>query len=459
MISHIEKNQTLYYILSVLISGIFLALSMPLYGYWQLASPALVLLLIITTKQKPLLAYGTGIFATGITGIILSGRIADGPHFANLFAGLGSLSQVIGITLCIVSTAKNISPRIWIPFTASAGVAAEWILSHFLPTSVSISQHANIYALKLASLTGIWGVTFIIWFIAACIAGMILNQKYSVKSMIVMISIITLLVIYTLTAPSTNQEGIIRVAAIQGYDSFTLSQQTAKLKEKFDIAVWSENGMSPDEPDVYDCARQNHIYIAANFSETQPNGKEMNISYLISPDGKVIGKCKKQHLFGKELLEFMRPKEKCPAVSNSNGLKIGLPTCYDTMFTDVIRNYVRDGAKLILVPNSDPEAPNHFFAKMHAGMTAFRAAENAVPVVMADTGSISTIFDKSGKVVAESEHGIPDFTIAEISLKNKTTLYNHIGDFFAYLCLGFVLFVFLKLKNKSLFKNLQHKNA
>ncbi|MHB1457403.1 MAG: hypothetical protein ACYC0V_10865 [Armatimonadota bacterium] len=258
----------LYYIISVLISGILLALSMPLYGHWQLTPLALVLLLIVATKQKPLLAYGTGIFATGITGIMLSGHISDGPHFANLFAGLGSLSQVIGITLCIVSAAKNVSPRIWIPFTASAGVTAEWILSHFLPTSVSISQYANIYALKLTSLTGIWGVTFIIWFIAACIAGMILNRKYAIKSVIVITLILVFLVIYTLTGSSTNREDTVTVAAIQGYDSFTLGEITSKLKGKIDIAVWSENGMAPDDPDVYEFAKQNHIYIAANFSDT-----------------------------------------------------------------------------------------------------------------------------------------------------------------------------------------------
>ncbi|MHB1457402.1 MAG: nitrilase-related carbon-nitrogen hydrolase [Armatimonadota bacterium] len=184
---------------------------------------------------------------------------------------------------------------------------------------------------------------------------------------------------------------------------------------------------------------------------TQPNNKEMNVSYLISPDGKVVGRCEKQHLFGKELLEFMRSKEECPAISDGNGLKVGIPTCYDTMFTDVIRNYVRDGARLILVPNSDPEAPNHFFAKMHAGITAFRAAENGVPVVMADTGSISTIFNKSGGVVGQSEYGKPSYVIKRIYLRDGVTLYNRIGDIVAYLCISFILMsiYYLKKKNNS----------
>lgn len=421
---------------------------MPLFGYWWAIYPALALLLLIALRQKPLLAYGTGMLAILIAGIFLAGHITNAAHIANLTAGLGSLSQLIGLTLCLVSAGKNLSPKIQILFTASAGVTSEWIMSHFLPTSISISHHANLYALKLASLIGIWGVTFIIWFAAACLGGIIYNRKHAIRSSIAVLSILILLILYTSTTLPDSNISKIRVAAIQGYGSFTLSEETSKLHGKIDIAVWSENGMNPDEPDVYQCARTNSIYIAANFVEKQPDDTDMNISYLISPKGKIAGKCRKQHLFGKELLEFSQSKKECTAI-DITGLKIGLPTCYDTMFTDVIREYVREGAGLILVPNSDPEAPNHFFARMHAAMTAFRAAENAVPVVMADTGSISTIFDPSGRVIAESEHGKPGYTMADIPLRNKTTLYNRIGDLLAYLCFAFILLIFYSLRKRS----------
>ena len=423
-------------------------------GSYLLIYAALLPLLVIASKQKPLMAFGTGILVTFVAGCILRGHMTDMAQLANLTAGMGSLAQIMGLTLCMISAARNLSPTLWIPFVASAGVTAEWIMSQLFPVSISISHHTNSFALKLASFTGIWGVTFVIWFITACIASMIFNRRYAVRPTITILSIMVILILYTEFCSPNPSHKTIRAAAIQGYSALTLSEETAKLKGKIDVAVWSENGMNIDEPDAYESARMNDIIIAANFIEVLPTGKPMNTSYLISPEGNVIGKCRKQHLFGKEKLEYTQSRMACPAVSSDNGIKIGVPTCFDTMFTDVIRNYVRDGAVLILVPNSDPEAPNHFFAKIHAGVTAFRAAENAVPVVMADTGSISTIFDSSGRVIAESDHGKPGSITAQISLRNKTTLYNRVGDILAYLCLIFVLLVLFHHWRKKDSKNI-----
>jgi apolipoprotein N-acyltransferase len=111
------------------------------------------------------------------------------------------------------------------------------------------------------------------------------------------------------------------------------------------------------------------------------------------------------------------------------------------MFTDVIRNYVQHGARLILVPNGDPDAPNHLFEKVHAAITAFRAAENGVPVVMADIFQISTIFDSDGRVVAQTAPGRVDAICAQVHPTKGRTVYNGIGDILAYLCIACVLAV------------------
>ncbi|MHB0997844.1 MAG: nitrilase-related carbon-nitrogen hydrolase [Armatimonadota bacterium] len=441
MISIDNLKTAAKYILAVSISGIFIALSMPPYDMWWLAYFALAPLLVITYRYSPLLTYGTGMLAIGITGSILAGRIADSAHAANLVAGIGSLSQVIGLALCLISTAKKLPTSAWIVFAACAGVFGEWVISHLFSSSIAISQHENPYALRLSSITGAWGVTFIIWYVSACIAAVLMHKTNVRKPILAISAVILMLVAYVHLFPVNKSDDVVKVAAIQGPDAYTLSEETSKLDDSIKIAVWSECGLDPSEKEVFDCAKSNNIYIAANFIEHHKDKKALNISYYISPDGKTIGKCRKQHLFGKEIFYYRKSRDDCPVITDKSGLTIGLPTCYDTMFTDTIRGYVRDGAKLILVPNSDPEAPNHFFARMHAASTAFRAAENAVPIALADTMSISTIFDSSGQVVAESKHGVPGYITAEVALGNGRTIYNRTGDIFAYFCVAYVLII------------------
>jgi apolipoprotein N-acyltransferase len=275
-----------------------------------------------------------------------------------------------------------------------------------------------------------------------------MRRKHLLKPVAAILLVIACLIVTSLI-PSRQGGRRMTIAAIQGPDSYTLREETAKLRGRASTAVWSECGLMPDDEDVRASARENKIHIAANFCERQPKGDEINVSYYISPYGKVLGKCRKQHLFGREAFVYSKARAKSHPVTDETGFKVGVPTCYDTMFTDVIRGYVRDGARLILVPNCDPEAPNQLFGKMHAGMTAFRAAENAVPIAMADVLSVSTIFDSNGRVVAQSTPGEPMSITGSVTPGTRRTLYNRIGDLFAYLCIGFVVTALIYIQRRS----------
>jgi apolipoprotein N-acyltransferase len=109
---------------------------------------------------------------------------------------------------------------------------------------------------------------------------------------------------------------------------------------------------------------------------------------------------------------------------------------FDNCYTDVTRRLVRDGARLIAVPNYDPPTPRGILHYLHAAMLPFRAVENRVPIVRADANGCSQIVDATGRVVGQSPLYAPDALVGDVALGDGAeTLYTRVGDAFAYLCL------------------------
>jgi predicted amidohydrolase len=78
----------------------------------------------------------------------------------------------------------------------------------------------------------------------------------------------------------------------------------------------------------------------------QENGNLFNTAAVIK-DGKLLGKYRKTHLLDGE--RIFKAGSEYP-VFQINGLKFGINICYDTQFSEAIRNVANQGATLILCP-------------------------------------------------------------------------------------------------------------
>ena len=68
-------------------------------------------------------------------------------------------------------------------------------------------------------------------------------------------------------------------------------------------------------------------------------------------------------------------------------------------------------------------------------MLPFRAVENAVPFVRADSNGLSQIVDAQGRIVAQSPLYAPDVLVATVPLgPGKGTFFTRWGDWLAYVC-------------------------
>lgn len=157
--------------------------------------------------------------------------------------------------------------------------------------------------------------------------------------------------------------------------------------------------------------------------------KPFNTSVLINPQGKVIAKYRKMHLFdiklkGKEILESNRNQAGTkPALAKINNTKLGLSICYDLRFPELYRKYSEAGAEIICIPSSFTKLTGE--AHWHTLIKA-RAIENLSYIIAPNqtgtgSGGIKTyghslIIDPWGKILAEASADKEEVIYAEIDL-------------------------------------------
>jgi apolipoprotein N-acyltransferase len=127
------------------------------------------------------------------------------------------------------------------------------------------------------------------------------------------------------------------------------------------------------------------------------------------------------------------------------GERFGTVICYEIIFPDLVRRFVRDGAGFMTAITNDAWYGTSSASWQHFTQMVFRAVENGVPFARAANTGISGFVDASGRVVEASPLFVRGFYIRKISPGRGTTFYTRHGDLLAYLCLlvlaGWVLAV------------------
>ncbi len=408
-------------------------LSFPPNPYWWLGLVSLVPLALICTIVGPAACALSGILIGLASGWVLAGPVDSAGQSANLNAAFGGLGMVFGLTAAFAAFAwdKRIRPAAWPFFAAAVGVSLEFVCGHLFPVNFAVSQHCNPAALLLSPYTGIWGVSFLLWLTGAAVAVLIRKPRAAVPALIV--AVVFILGSFTARVPVDGGGPSVRAAAIQALDAYTSAELTEKTKGKADVAVWAEQLMDPVEKTAAEAATNAGMYVVGSYHVTESNGEYRNTARLISPKGEAVGSFKKRHLFGKEVLSFKPGEEAIPV--RTPLFVAGMPICFDTMFTDANRELVANGADILLVPNSDPDFKNLLFNHLHSAITAFRAAENGVPLVWTEGMGVSSIFDRHGNRVAVAKTAEPEVVIATVELGQGRTIYNRLGDWLPNGCI------------------------
>lgn len=111
--------------------------------------------------------------------------------------------------------------------------------------------------------------------------------------------------------------------------------------------------------------------------------------------------------------------------------------CYDADFPGLVRQAGRADADILLVPSSDWDA----VADVHARMVVPRAIENGVAVVRPTRKGLSTAVDSHGRGLGHADYYAQDAVsmIVDVPTQGRATVYSRIGDAFAWLAIAGLL--------------------
>jgi apolipoprotein N-acyltransferase len=118
-----------------------------------------------------------------------------------------------------------------------------------------------------------------------------------------------------------------------------------------------------------------------------------------------------------------------------NGAEVGVLVCYEAIFPELAREWVRQGSDLLVNITNDAWFGRSSAPYQHLAMTRFRAIENRIWIARAANTGISAFIAPSGRITAQSPIFKSLYLQGEVGLGSRPTLYTRFGDVFPALFL------------------------
>lgn len=398
---------------------------------------------------------------------------------------IGLYHGFFGLLVALMA-APGASPRralAAIPFLWVAVELARTRITAFPWELLGYAQTSNVALTRMATMTGVYGLSFEIVLVNSVFAAAFLVAKERRKTLLVAAfgAALVLQGGQWLIKPPAGasdhaallvQPNIPIVAEWTSdyfqttiYDLAQLSLRSAKERQgqPYDLIVWPEspspfftNDTRFRDP-VSDLARQSGSWVVAGAIGIAPpkeNGRRrsqiFNSAELISPQGEWTARYDKVHLvpfgeylpfpqvFGfaggltKEVGEFQHGISRAPLDAGTE--RLGTFICYESIFPDDIRRFARDGAQVLVNISNDGWYGDSGAWKQHLQQTRMRAIENNRWLLSATNTGLTAAIDPLGRVVASLPRQQREALVAPYSLISGTTFYTRHGDWFACLC-------------------------
>jgi apolipoprotein N-acyltransferase len=192
--------------------------------------------------------------------------------------------------------------------------------------------------------------------------------------------------------------------------------------------------------------------------KASPQAKEVtslyyNAAFIVEPDGTVGAVYRKMHLvpFGeyvplKTLLFFVGPIVESVSDFTPGRDPVLLPVgdhvastaiCYEVIYPNLIRRFVRDGSELLTTITNDAWYGRSSAAYQHWDQASMRAIEQGRYLARAANTGISGFVDPYGRVVTKTALFEQAILVRDVRFLKARTVYNRIGDLVAWLSLAF----------------------
>ena len=347
--------------------------------------------------------------------------------------------------------------------------------------SVAYTQFGNLALLQLVSVTGLWGITFLVAWLASTANWMWEGDWDSKRAMAgirtyaaVLLSVVLLggarLALFPPSAQTVRVASISRRrvqpetsdvtwrhllanqatpaeleevrAGANAVDSDLLARAEREAQAGAKIVFWGEANapvLKEDEPTLIgrgrELAAKYQMYLGmalATWSRGQHQPLE-NKLVLIKPDGQVAWEYFKAHpVPGGEAAISITKDGKLRSLDTPYG-RMSSVICFDADFPQLLAQAGALGADVVLDPSNDWRAIDPW----HTQMASFRAIEQGFNLVRHTSQGLAAAYDYQGHRLAAMDHyqATDQTLVAQVPTKGVRTIYSRLGDWFAWLCM------------------------
>lgn len=135
-----------------------------------------------------------------------------------------------------------------------------------------------------------------------------------------------------------------------------------------------------------------------------------------------------------------------------NGGTIGNIICFESIYQNLVRQSVSDGAELIVEVTNDSWLKDSPAMWQHLAHGVFRSIENGRYIVRSANSGVSAIIDDHGRILQTLEPNKQGVISDTVYFTDTETVYTKIGDviFYVYLIsvfLWFAILIIIKIRS------------
>lgn len=385
----------------------------------------------------------------------------------------------------------------WMLAIPSVQVALEFASMYvfLFPYNHGVSQYRFPYTWQLASVTGVWGLTWLLFFANCTLAEAMYRRREGREDLpTAWLSGAVALVALTITFGAWRfhkveralaEAPVLKLGQIQ--TDITMKHRMSEGRKKafeiwvretealiantkpgdVDLVVWSE-GSSPYNVHegeanriIADLAARGGFELIVGGGtfqrgKTKDDYTAYNSLYLFGREGQILGRYDKnvplpfgEYLPLASVFPILREWIKGPGnfragegaeVIVGNTFRYAPPICYEAILPYMCARFEQPDLFVNVTNDAwfgDTAAPHQ-----HAMLAAVRSVELGVPMVRAGYTGISMVIEPHGVIHSETNPFERENRVTGVRMKTFPTLYSRLGDWFAWLCVAGSLIAF-----------------
>lgn len=378
----------------------------------------------------------------------------------------------------------------WVVLLPAVQVASEFLAPALFPYYQGVSQYRNPYTWQLASVIGVYGVSYLVLLTSCALGEWVYRAREGRGVPVVALAATAAVFLANLGFGAWRYPRVeaqvaamprIRVSQLQ--QGITMEQRMAEpakqamlywlhltrqlVGERVDLVIWPE-GATPYDPRAAqvgaimgNLARllKAPILFGGGFAEPRTDPvtgrkyvEQRNSIYLMSAEGEVVSRYDKmvplpfgEYLPLADTFPILKEWIQGPgdfeagsepvtfALPGRPEVTFTSPICYEAILSRFVRTNLADAQMFVNVTN-DGWFGNTAAPHQHAMLSAVRTMELGVPMVRLAYTGVSMTISPSGRIDHETIPFTEVARVIEVPVGRVSTVYARIGDVFAALC-------------------------